>query len=52
MVFFNVLTQNINHLIVWYQEFDGGKMIYNGLGFANEVYTDAVILNDVELNIH
>lgn len=36
-----------NHPIAWYQEYDGGKMFYTGLGHTEESYTDENFLKHV-----
>lgn len=36
-----------NHPISWYQEFDGGKMFYTGLGHTNESYSNELFLNHI-----
>ena len=33
-------TNGTNHPIAWYQEYDGGKMFYTGLGHPKEAYSD------------
>jgi len=37
-------TNGKNHPISWYQEYDGGKMFYTGLGHPKEAYKDANFL--------
>lgn len=36
-----------NHPISWFQEFDGGRAFYTGLGHTNESYTDPLFLKHV-----
>lgn len=36
-----------HHPIAWYQEFDGGKMFYTGLGHTDEAYSDVTFLAHV-----
>lgn len=33
------------HPIAWYQEYDGGRIFYTGLGHTNEAYTDEKFLD-------
>ncbi len=37
-------TNGANHPIAWFQEYDGGKMFYTGLGHTAESYTDTYFL--------
>ncbi len=39
------------HPIAWYQDFDGGKMFYTGLGHTSEAYQDEKFLMHVENGI-
>lgn len=34
-----------NHPIAWYQEYDGGRSFYTGLGHTNESFTEALFLD-------
>jgi cytochrome c len=36
-----------NHPIAWYQEFDGGRSFYTGLGHTKESYVDSLFLDHV-----
>lgn len=40
-----------SHPIAWYQNFDGGKMFYTGLGHTSEAYQDEKFLMHVENGI-
>lgn len=40
------------HPIAWYQEFDGGKMFYTGLGHTDEAYSDVNFLAHVLGGLH
>ncbi|WP_406683734.1 ThuA domain-containing protein [Seonamhaeicola sp. MEBiC1930] len=37
----------VNHPISWYQEFDGGKMFYTGLGHPKEAFQNEHFLNHI-----
>jgi type 1 glutamine amidotransferase len=36
-----------NHPIVWYQEFDGGRAFYTGMGHTNESFSDPLYLDHI-----
>ena len=40
-----------NHPITWYQEFDGGRSFYTGLGHTDESYTEPEFLSQVLMGI-
>ncbi len=40
-----------NHPIAWYQEFDGGRVFYTGLGHTSEAYQDEKFLIHLENGI-
>lgn len=37
-------TNGKHHPIAWYQEYDGGRMFYTGLGHPQEAYTNSLFL--------
>ncbi|SOD18322.1 ThuA domain-containing protein [Pedobacter xixiisoli] len=44
-------TMNNNHPIVWYHEFEGGRVFYTGMGHTPEAYSNKLFLTQLQTAI-